>query len=195
MKNAKIKKVNPVLKQIRTLETQVRKQKEKLALLRMKAPKELVSDYELTDGKKKIKLSQLFGDKNELILVHNMGSDCPYCTLWADGFNGFTKHLENRAAFVIENDDAPATQSKFARSRGWTFKFVSSEGSSLKTDLGFKEENNYFPGVSTFVKDKKGKIYRVASSYFGPGDNYCSIWDLFDLLPVSKPEWGPKFTY
>lgn len=46
----------------------------KLAELRGKVPQELVKDCDLTatDGTK-VKLSQLFGDKEHLIFVHNMG--------------------------------------------------------------------------------------------------------------------------
>ena len=135
----------------------------------------------------------MFGKKKEMLLIHNMGSDCPYCTLWADGFNGLKNHLENRAAFVVENDDSVKTQAKIKKSRNWSFKMVSSEGASLKEDLGFKEGNNYAPGVSALIKDSKGKIFRVSSTYFGPGDNYCALWDLFDLLPPK--EWSAKFKY
>ena len=45
-------------------------------------------------------LSSLFGDRGGLIVVHNMGRDCSYCTMWADGFTGLLPHLESRAAFV-----------------------------------------------------------------------------------------------
>ena len=47
-----------------------------------------VIDYDLVDSEnQKIKLSQLFGTKKDLILVHNMGKSCPYCTMWAEGVN------------------------------------------------------------------------------------------------------------
>ncbi|HEY4822831.1 MAG TPA: hypothetical protein VIH83_04000 [Candidatus Bathyarchaeia archaeon] len=51
--------------------------------------KEKVREYVLTDSEGgKAALSTLFGKKDDLILVHNMGRSCPYCTMWADGFNG-----------------------------------------------------------------------------------------------------------
>jgi predicted dithiol-disulfide oxidoreductase (DUF899 family) len=179
--------------QIKTLENKISKDKDKLAALRRKAPLQPVADYLVWNGKKKVKLSSLFGKKKEMILVHNMGSDCPYCALWADGFNGMLKHLEDRASFVVENDDTPAVQAKTKKARGWDFTFVSSEGSSLKEDLGFKDGEDYAPGVSTLIKKPNGKLFRLAHTYFGPGDNYCSLWDLFDLLP--EAEWGAKFQY
>lgn len=171
--------------------------KERLCRLRDRAKPELVSDYILqTSSGKKIRLSQLFGRKKELILIHNMGASCPYCTLWADGFNGILPHLQNRAAFVVESPDRPKTQTAFKKRRGWKFDMVSSHGTSFRFDIGYADEKDagYWPGVSTFVK-KGGKIYRHADSVFGPGDNYCAAWDLFDLLPGKGTDWEAKFKY
>src|SRR5262249_42734985 len=44
-----------------------------------------------------VRLSELFGDKDTLIVIHNMGMGCTSCTLWADGFNGVYEHLASRA--------------------------------------------------------------------------------------------------
>ena len=57
---------------------------------------------------------QLFGSMKDLFVIHNMGSGCPYCTLWADGYNGIYEHLTSRAAFVIASPDSPAAQQRFA---------------------------------------------------------------------------------
>jgi predicted dithiol-disulfide oxidoreductase (DUF899 family) len=75
--------------QIQELEENILKQKKKLADLRKKASPEAVTDYtfQAHDGSE-IRLSDMFGPHHDLILVHNMGKACPYCTLWADGFTG-----------------------------------------------------------------------------------------------------------
>src|SRR5688500_19325814 len=79
-----------------------------------------VEDYELIGSDDApVRLSELFGEKDDLIDVHNMGKHCAYCTAWADGFNGVVQHLEDRAAFVVVSPDSPATQNEFAASRGW----------------------------------------------------------------------------
>ena len=163
---------------------------------RARAP-ELVEDYILQgSGGEDVRLSQLFGQKNEMILVHNMGKRCRYCTLWADGLSGFVKHLENKAAFVVTSPDDPETQSKFARDRGWNFRMYSTERSSFTRDMGFlKEEKSYWPGVSFFRKDADGKIYRTAKDIFWPGDLYCSVFHLFDLLPSGQMDWEPEYHY
>ncbi len=158
--------------------------------------KEPVKDYSLTrNGGRKVKLFTLFGDKEELILVHNMGTGCEYCTMWADGFNGVLNHLEDRAAFAVGSPNSSAVQEKFAESRGWKFKMVSHKGTSFNQELGFEKNGKQVPGVSVFKKTRNGRIVRVAKDVFGPGDDYCITWHFFDLLPGGIKDWEPKFTY
>src|SRR5262245_2680925 len=78
-----------------------------------------------------VRRSELFGAKADLFVIHNMGQSCPYCTLWADGFNGAYPHLGNRAAFALSSPDAPEKQRQFADSRGWKFPLVSHEGTTF----------------------------------------------------------------
>jgi predicted dithiol-disulfide oxidoreductase (DUF899 family) len=161
---------------------------------------ENVNDYALkTYEGKEILLSEVFGGKDDLILIHNMGKDCAYCTLWADGFNNLTPHLENRAAFAIVSPDSPQAQTEFRSSRHWQFRMISSEGSSFIEDMGFRFEDGdnswWMPGVSIFRKSDDGKISRVAKDFFGPGDVYCSLWHFLDLLEDGGNGWQPQFKY
>ena len=182
---------------IESLEESLIENKKKLADLRRKFLKKEISDYVfLTHDGLEVKLSELFGDKDELLLIHNMGKGCPYCTLWADGFNGVLQHLENRAPFVVVSPDDYQTQKAFAEGRGWKFNMVSSHGTSFFKDLGFENaKGGAMPGVSSFEKSNDGKIYRVARTSFGPGDDYCAVWHLFDLLPKGSDGWAPKYSY
>jgi predicted dithiol-disulfide oxidoreductase (DUF899 family) len=157
-------------------------------------PPEEVSDYELATRDGTVRLSSLFGDKADLIVIHNMGAGCPYCTLWADGFNGVLAHLENRAAFVLATPDAPATQEKFKASRGWRFRMVSHQGTSFAADMGYKTAKGFQPGVSIFRRDGE-KLMRVNTTDFGPGDEFCALWHFFDLLPNGADGWQPRFNY
>lgn len=155
---------------------------------------EKVRDYEFATAGGAVRLSRLFGAKDDLFVIHNMGAACPYCTMWADGFNGVLPHLENRAAFVLSSPDAPATQEKFKASRGWRFRMVSHQGTSFAADMGYRSEDGFLPGVSVF-KRKKGEILRVSDTGFGPGDDYCSVWHFLDLLPEGGADWRPRFSY
>ncbi|MDH5401644.1 MAG: DUF899 family protein [Candidatus Heimdallarchaeota archaeon] len=155
-----------------------------------------VDDYILTnpDGEKKT-LSDLFGNKTELIVIHNMGENCPYCNLWAQGFMGLTKHIEDRTAFVVVSPDAPVTQKRIIQERGYNFKMASAEGTKFIEDMGFGDKDGRMPGFSTFKKEEDGKIYRIARDFFEPFDPYNSVWHLFALLPEGVNNWSPKFKY
>ncbi|MBT2688789.1 DUF899 family protein [Bacillus sp. ISL-47] len=186
-----------VEKAIEEKEKELFRVKEELTALRRQLPSFTVKDYILTttDGTK-IALSELFGDKQELVVIHNMGKSCPYCTLWADGLNGFTKHIENKASFVLTSPDDYQTIGQISESRGWSFNCVSTEGTTFKEDLGFKDENGHvLPGVSVLLRDEDGSIHHYTKAAFGPGDDYCSIWSLFELLPGGSGDWGPKTKY
>ena len=123
---------------------------------------EEVPDYLLTGADGPVRLSQLFGGKDTLIVIHNMGKTCPNCTMWADGFNGVLPHLENRAAFVVTSPDDPATQAEFAASRGWHFRMLSHQGSNFAADMGYRgEQGGWLPGISVF-KRQGDKILRVS---------------------------------
>ena len=143
-----------------------------------------------------IGLTDLFGDMHDLIVIHNMGSSCPYCTLWADGFNGVADHLQDRSAFVLCSPDEPAKAAEFAQQRQWRFPVVCLGQSSFARDMGYEPEpGSYWPGVSAFNKRDDGTIVRTGTASFGPGDEFCSAWHLFDLLQDGPDEWSPRYSY
>lgn len=159
-----------------------------------------VKDYELRGpGDVPVRLSELFGEKDDLIVVHNMGKHCAYCTTWADGFNGVVQHLEDRAAFVVVSPDAPDVQASFADSRGWRFRMVSTGDSTFTADMGYSTEKDsktwYMPGYSTFRRDPDGSIRRVGRDFFGPGDRYLSIFHMFRMLDGGVGDWYARHSY
>lgn len=139
-------------------------------------------------------LASLFGSKDILFVVHNMGKSCVHCTQWADGFNGSLEHLEDRAAFVISSPDLPDVQKTFADSRNWKFTMVSHNGTSFAKDMGYHPQEGYWPGVSVFRKGGD-RILRVSDTNFGPGDDFNAVWNLFDLIPEGPDGWEPKYSY
>lgn len=142
-----------------------------------------VKDYEFTTADGTVRLSQLFGDQEDLIVIHNMGVACSACTLWADGYNGLHQHVVSRAGFVVSSPDRPNVQQKFAESRGWKFPMVSHVDSSFAADMGYvSEKGGWLPGVSVFRRED-GAITRVSDTGFHPGDDFCSLWHFFDMLP------------
>ena len=152
-------------------------------------------DYVFATLSGPVRLSELFGTKSDLFVIHNMGRSCPYCTLWADGFNGVYPHLADRAGFVVSSPDAPAVQKEFAASRGWRFPMVSHQGTNFASEMGYtRESGGFMPGVSAFRRDGT-RILRVSDAPFGPGDDFCAVWHFTNLLPEGAGDWSPKYTY
>ncbi len=183
--------------QIEALEKELQAKQKELVKLRKQAPKREVSDYVFLDTSgNQIKLSEMFGDKDELMVVHNMGKSCRYCTLWADEYNGIVKPLQDRVPFYVTSPDDWQTAKEFAESRNWNFKLLSTKENSFKKDMDFEpKDGDYHPGVSTFEKDADGKMFLIVSAGFGPGDLYSAFWHYLDLLPKGHNKWEPKYKY
>jgi predicted dithiol-disulfide oxidoreductase (DUF899 family) len=186
---------------IAKLEQDVHDAKRRLKQALRELPHQPLNDYQLrhVPSGSSVALSALFGSHTELLVVHNMGKRCPYCTLWADGFASMYKHLANRCAFVLATPDLPDVAGAFASARGWTFPVVSCEGSTFAHDMGYQGEESTFgsfrPGISAFAKLPHGALVRTGTRVFGPGDDFCSLWPMFDLLRDGDNDWQPKYHY
>ncbi|MCA8940202.1 MAG: DUF899 family protein, partial [Planctomycetes bacterium] len=98
---------------------------------------EPVEDYsfERNDGSP-VKLSELFGEHKRLLVIHNMGFHCPYCTLWADGFSGTDYFYHKQGiGFVLSSPDTPEQQAEGKAKRGWTFPLVSNGANTFAKDM------------------------------------------------------------
>ena len=78
---------------IEAIERQIGELTSELGALRKASEGYAVRNYEFETGAGKTTLLDLFADKDRLLVIHNMGQGCRYCTLWADGFNGLLPHL------------------------------------------------------------------------------------------------------
>jgi len=62
-------------------------------------------------------------------------------------------------------------------------------------DQGENGESSYWPGISAFHRNTDGSIVRTGKDIFGPGDDYCPPWRMFDLLEGGAGDWEPKTSY
>jgi predicted dithiol-disulfide oxidoreductase (DUF899 family) len=182
--------------EIRLLQSQIADLKKRLGEARRRASPVVVPNLPLLSREgTPTSLAACFGNRSELLVIHNMGSRCVYCTLWADGFVGLWPHLNDRCAFVLVSEDEPAVLDGFARSRGWPFPVVSMYGSEFANALGVGYEGTHQnPGVSAFTRDAAGTIRRTGHAEFGPGDDFCAMWPFVELFG-DTPEWKPKYNY
>ena len=179
--------------EIEGLERRIEALKAERSAARRRRRPEPVEDHEVATSEGPRRLSDLFGAHDELLLVHNMGRGCAYCTLWADGLVGLLPHLTRRSAIALLTPDPPEVQRAFAASRGWPFAMASDPTRAVARALGFATEaGSSLPGVSALRRAADGALVRTGRAEFGPGDDYCAVWPLFDLLEGGVGDWAPR---
>ncbi len=184
-------------REVDRLERTIYRQKALLERKRRVLPPQEVPDYVFAghDGKR-LALSAAFDGKDDLIVVHNMGVRCPMCTMWADGVDGVSAHLRDRAGLLVVSDDPVRMQKALVKARGWRFPMASSRGTPFFRDMGFAaEDGSPWPGVSTFHREPDGRILRVGRAAFGPGDDFCPTFGFLALLRDGQADWWPKPSY
>lgn len=148
--------------------------------------------FKTLDGE--VTLDDLFAGKDKLLMIHNMGQGCRYCTLWGDGLSPLLPHLESVVSVAMVSKDEPELQRRFASSRGWRFRMASHGGGDyIKEQSAVSGQDNY-PGVVGYEREG-GQIYRINSSPFGPGDLYCPVWNLLSTVGVDGDTFTPQFNY
>lgn len=180
--------------EITALEAQLYELTGKLNELRKTVQGTEVKNYTFMTLDGETSLLDMFGEHDRLLVIHNMGQACRYCTLWGDGFNGFLPHLESTMSVVLVSKDAPELQRNFANSRGWRFRLASHGGGDYIQEQTVMEPATNMPGAVAYER-KGDKIYRLSSGVFGPGDLYCSIWNLLGLAGLGEAEWTPQYKY
>lgn len=141
-----------------------------------------------------VSLIELFGDKDTLFVVHNMGQGCRYCTLWADGLNGFVSHIESQFALAVVSKDSPQVQRAFANSRNWRFKMASHAGGDYIQQQTVMEGEANMPGMVCYTR-KGQEVFKRNVAVFGPGDEFCSMWNILSLAGLGEEEWTPQYNY
>ena len=158
-------------------------------------------------------LADLFGGKRQLIVYHFMfapdwETPCKSCSFWADGYDGVTAHLAARDTRLVAVSRAPRTKLEAtARRMGWTFPWYSSDESDFNYDfhVSFRPEEvvggairyNFapttttmtdLPGVSAFIREPDGAIYRSYSAYARGLDMLNPAYQLLDITPLGRQE-------
>ncbi len=198
-------------------EIALRDQRERVAGLRRQLPTNPVDtdytfregpvDLEKDDPVREVKLSELFGDRDELILIHFMvdpswEKGCPMCSMWADTYDAAAKHVTERAAFAVVAKQEIGKFRGWARLRGWqNLRLLSAHDSSFIGDFGMEDEGfGQRPGASMFRREPDGSIrhtHTLEASLDGEFrgiDLLCPVWHLLDLLPSGRGDWMPRHT-
>lgn len=176
------------------LELEIMEKAQQLAALRQAEADVDVEDYSFQAADGDVKLSGLFGQHEDLLLIHNMGQGCRYCTLWADGINGILHHLEDAMAVVLVSKDPPEIQRRMALDRGWKFRMASHGGGRYMTEQCSFDDHANCPGATVYRR-KNNRIVRRSRTAFGPGDLYSPVWHFLSLAGRGVADWTPQFRY
>ena len=179
---------------IAALEAEIAELTAKLNAARRAATGPEVPDYAFRTLAGEVRLRELFAGHDQLLAIHNMGQGCRYCTLWADGINGFLPHLESAMAVVLLSKDEPETQRRFANARGWRFRLASHGGGAYIRDETVMSGEDNAPGAVVYEM-ADGKVLRKNAVAFGPGDLFCPAWNFLALAGRGTDDWTPQFTY
>ena len=179
---------------IQALEAQIAELMQQLAQLQKERVAEEVPNYTFSTLDGEVNLLDLFDNRDQLLVIHNMGQACRYCTLWADGFNGLVPHLESALAVVLVSKDPPDVQRRYANSRGWRFRMASHGGGDYAREQTVMEPHSNMPGAVLYERDGD-KVLRKNHCVFGPGDLYCVMWTLLGLAGKGEQDWTPQYRY
>ena len=180
---------------------------------------ELPTDYSFDEsGTRTVRLSQLFEDGKDTLLLYNfmfipgeaglsLEGACPSCTSIIDAVDGEAPHIVQRINLAVVAK-APIEQFEaHARTRGWrNLRLLSSANTTYNADYHGEGERGQNPIATVFVR-RDGKIHHFWSSelFFAPTepglhprhvDFIWPLWAVLDLTPEGRgTDWGPELAY
>jgi len=176
------------------LELEIMEKSQALADLRRAEEGLEVPEYTFETLQGGTALSDLFRGRELLLMIHNMGQACRYCTVWADGINGVLDHLEDAMAVTLVSKDPPEIQRRMALDRGWKFAMASHGGGTYMTEQCTMAGYDNCPGAAVYER-AGGKILTRGRTAFGPGDLYSPVWHFLSLAGIGASDWTPQFNY
>jgi len=173
-----------------------------------------IDDYVFDGPAGKVRLSELFRGKSQLIVYHLMfhpdwSVACKSCSFWADNFERVVIHLRGRDVNLAAVSRASIdTIARFKSRMGWTFEWVSCGPDGVfnhdfgayltKEDLAREGNNSNYgtrrfdiedvPAISVFFKDADGSLYHTYSTYSRGLDMLNGAYHYLDIGPKGRDE-------
>lgn len=165
-------------------------------------------DYEFdgTDGS--VRLSELFGDRDTLIVYSMMygpqrADGCPMCSSMLDSWDGAARHVEQRVALAVVARSPIDRIVDYAAERGWTHLSLYSDPSGDYTADYVGDRDMDAPAYTVFRRTGDGTIRHFYSGegtmeMADPGQDPHSapdmnpLWVLLDTTPEGRgTDWYP----
>jgi predicted dithiol-disulfide oxidoreductase (DUF899 family) len=204
-----------------TAERELRRRTEEVAAQRRRLPpggdvpqdyafEEHVPDARGVDASHSVRLSELFGPHDALVLYHwmygpQMANACPMCSSFLDALHGNAQHLQQRVALAVVARSPLDRLRAFAEPRGWRhFRLLSAARSSFSRDY-FAEDDQGAQHPMLVVFARSGERIRhfwSSELHFlppDPGQNerhldpLWPLWNVLDLTPGGRgAHWYPE---
>ena len=194
--------------QLRHAELELMQQREAVAALRRNLPAgPVAAEYVFQTNDGSVTLDQLTGDR-PLVIYHFMfgglmADPCPMCSMWADGWNAVTDHVDQNVDFALASHGTVSQNTALAETRGWTdLTWLSAAGTSFKQDFGSADaDGNQWPFITVFerVGDDVRLSYsgsaHIAGDHWRGVDLLSPVWHLLDLTRVGRGDFMPSLAY
>ena len=138
-------------------EIELRRHIERVATLRRALPPggEIPEDYAFDSSNGAVRLSQLFGDKDTLVIYSMMfgpqrESACPMCTAMLTSWEGTARNLRERVALAVTARSPIERLLDFKEERGWQNLQLYSDTTGDYTRAYIDAGDGDVPGLSVF---------------------------------------------
>lgn len=194
-------------------EIELRRYIERVATLRRALPLggEIAEDYTLEGSQGVVRFSQLFGEKDTLVVYSMMFGPqreraCPMCTAMLTSWEGTARNLRERVALAVTARSPIQRLLDFKEERGWKNLQLYSDTDGDYTRAYVSADDADIPGLSIFTRSN-GKIRHFWSGEMSgemadPGQDprgapdLDPLWTILDLTPGGRGDtWYPKLEY
>jgi predicted dithiol-disulfide oxidoreductase (DUF899 family) len=169
-----------------------------LAAERRRQPMVRIEKTYVFEGVKgNVSLLDLFEGRRQLIVYHFMfgpgahgwpDAGCPGCSMFVDQI-GHLAHLNARDVSFGLVSIAPLAKIEAYRKRmGWNMSWVSSAASEFNRDFGMTTDEGEKHGLSVFLRDDGGRVYRTYFTSARGVESLGSVWTFLDLTPFGRKE-------
>jgi predicted dithiol-disulfide oxidoreductase (DUF899 family) len=194
-------------------EIELRRHIERVAARRRALPAggQIPQDFEFISEHGPIRLSNLFGNKNTLMVYSMMfgpqrKSPCPMCTSFLTSWNGTAVNLIERVTMLVTARSPIERLIEYKKQRGLSNLPFVSDMSGEYTRTYVNPEDADVPGFSVFIR-RAGAIHHfytgeMTKEMADPGQDprggpdLDPLWLMLDLTPEGRgADWYPKLDY
>jgi predicted dithiol-disulfide oxidoreductase (DUF899 family) len=194
-------------------EIELRRHLERVAEQRRALPPggEIPQDFEFASESGPVRLSNLFRDKNTLMIYSMMfgpqrKGPCPSCTSCLASWNGTAINLRERVAIAVTARSPIERLNEYKKQRGFANLPFLSDTSGDYTRIYVNAEDADVPGFTVFTRNN-GTIRHFYSSEISgemadPGQDprgapdLDPLWSMLDWAPEGRgTDWYPKLEY